>query len=136
MIIHDDGINDPVMSAATFEDLARQWVRGLEEDEARASGEPLLVARQSLARKIGVAPGTLENIRRGRLKHIGKTIADQIQAYMVRHLQREIQRRTNDLQMVLECGKGIGDPEVDRLREAIARAQRVLDEGAGTDDSA
>lgn len=127
MSIRHRRINEPQMQA-TFEDIARQWVTGLEDAESRETGQPIRVARHYVARKTGVSAGTLENIRRGRLKRIGTTIADRLQAYMVRQLQSEIMKKQNDLEMVLRCRGGAAGNEVAELQEAIARAQRLVDE--------
>jgi NAD-dependent DNA ligase len=127
MSIHREWINEPKMDA-TFENLARKWVIDLEDAESRDTGQTVREARKVVARKTGVATGTLENIRRGRLKRIGATIADKLQAYMVRNLQSEIAKKQNDLEMVLRCRGGASGNEVAELRAAIARAQSLVDQ--------
>jgi hypothetical protein len=128
MSIHDQGINHP-MTSMTFDDVARKWVAELEKAEASRTGLKRDKVRKSLAGKIGIAPGTIENIRRRRIKDFRRGgIGELIRSYMVHHLQLEIQRKTNDLQMVLECGKNPSADEVARLRGAIAKAQTLVEE--------
>ena len=118
------------MTSMTFDDVARQWVSELEEAEAKRTGLDRADVRKSLAGKIGIAPGTIENIKRRRIKDFRRGgIGELIRSYMICHLQHEIQRKTNDLRMVLECGKNPGAAEVARLRDAIARAQKLVGDG-------
>lgn len=131
MSIHGQGINDP-MTSITFDVVARKWVDELEEVEAKRTGLDRDRVRKLLAQNIGISPGTLENIKRRRLKDFRRGgIGELIRNYMIQHLQLEIQRKTNDLQMVLECGKGPSDDQINRLRDAIARAQKLVGEVTG-----
>jgi hypothetical protein len=46
-------------------------------------------ARNRVAREVGLSPGTLENLARGRLVNVER-VSDRINAYLVRALERNI----------------------------------------------
>ena len=48
--------------------LASALVKRLEDREALKSGHPLAIARRAIARRLQIAPGALENLRRNRTK--------------------------------------------------------------------
>ena len=87
MSIHETRIIDP-MSAIEFDDSARKWARLLEDRET-GRGHPLPVARQTLARRIGVSAGTLENLRRGRIKGVRAFVFEKIRLAYLAELQRQ-----------------------------------------------
>jgi len=124
MSIHGDGINDPLC----FNAAAREWVISIEDHHAKAIGQTLPVARKHLARKVGIAPGTLENIRRGRLKEIRRQVADRLQSFMIRHLETEINKLANELEILIQSRKNNCATEIVAAQAAIAEARRLLDE--------
>lgn len=63
---------------ASVDYLTREWVGRLERQEAARLGTDLADARRRVARRLGIAPGTLENLRRGRTKGVRAWIADRI----------------------------------------------------------
>jgi len=135
MSIHDQGINYPM----SFEAATREWVSVLEDHEAEETGLPIAVARRSLSRKLRIAPGTLENIRRGRPKGIGRLTAERLQAFMlhhpsakvqafiIRHLESEIRRHAHDLELVYRRRENSREAEILEARAVLAKARAVLD---------
>ncbi|MCI0599378.1 MAG: hypothetical protein L0Y60_07620 [Beijerinckiaceae bacterium] len=126
MSIHSHGTNDPM----SFEAAARGWVIEIEAHHVRTAGHPLPVARKNLARKLGVAPGTLENIRRGRIKNIRLLTASRLRSFMIRHLQSEIQKHSHDLEMVLRSSEDARADEILEAQAALARARILLVQAA------
>lgn len=124
MSIHDEGINEP----PCFEMAARDWVIAIEDHHARVIGQPLPIARQHLARKVGIAPGTLENIRRGRLKGLRHQVAERLQAFMIHHLKTEINKLTHELEIVLQSRKNNFGDEIIAAQAALDEARRLLAE--------
>ena len=61
---------DDKMSVVALDEAARRWAGELEEREARRSGVSRVQARRIVARRTGLAPGTLENIKNRRTKGV------------------------------------------------------------------
>lgn len=108
--------------------LARDWVGKLESGEAKRANLPQKLARPIVARRIGVSPGSLENIARGRTKGIRNWIAERIKAAVIRELETEIRGLTHDLQVARQCGLGPGSPEVCSCKASLATALAALNE--------
>lgn len=75
---------------ATDEDFAAYWVKRLEKQEAARTGRTVTDVRPIIARRVGIAPGTLENLRRGRIKAIKKNVYEWLLAAADRQLRAEI----------------------------------------------
>lgn len=95
------------MAVIAFDDEAREWARHLEDREASRCG-PLSVARKSLARRIGVSAGTLENLRRGRIKGIKAYIFERIRAAYLAELTR--QKGLLEHEIAVAQAKGFASP--------------------------
>ena len=107
------------MTAAVFLDA-------LERREASRSGANLPDVRKSIARKIGASPGTIENIRRGRLKRLVEGTTDRIKAALVRSLEAELANLTHELEILRQ---GIAAPDGDEILEAetlLKRARELI----------
>jgi hypothetical protein len=85
--------------------------------------------RRALARRIGIAPGTIENIQRGRLKFVER-VEGRIRAAFVNLLEAEIARATDELETLrglaarddcaaLRAAEGA-------LRRRLAEAQKIV----------
>ena len=77
---------------ASDEAFASYLVRRLEDKEAKRSGLNVTEVRPIVARRVGIAPGTLENLRRGRIKAIKKHVYEWLIAAADRELRAEIAR--------------------------------------------
>lgn len=124
-MVHDSG-KFGLMSVVAFDDDVRRWARRLEEREATRSSTPLPIARTAVARRVGVAAGTLESIRRGRLKGVRTWIADRIKMAFVRELEAEIAALSHELDLLRQGGV---DPRSDQIGEVeahLAAARRLL----------
>lgn len=105
---------------------ARDYARKLEKREAEKLGLPREQARASVARKLRMSPGTLENVSRGRLKDPFRLrgIVDRLRQAVAVELNEEITRLTHERDKLLAIGAPPGSPEIieatHRLREAKA----------------
>lgn len=89
-------------------------------EEAAFHGIDRATARQRVAREAGIAPGTLENLLRGRLKYVER-IADKINALVIAKIEKRIAQLEGDL--------AIARLKSSRPDEAaIFAAQSALDE--------
>jgi transcriptional regulator with XRE-family HTH domain len=102
---------------------ARGWAMRLEDAERKRSGCTLPAARGAVAARLGVAPGTLENIRRGRTKGVRASIFERLCLAVADDIQGEIARLEHDLQVARQCVAGTRDGEI---REMDSRRERLL----------
>ena len=79
--------------ASMLEITAREWAAALEDRERHKSGTSLPVARKAVAQRLRVSPGTLENLRRGRLKDVKLNLFETLRQAIIREAEREIQRQ-------------------------------------------
>jgi hypothetical protein len=114
------------MSTLAYSADTREIARVLETREAVRSGR-LAFARQILARRVGCAPGTLESLRKGRLKRIEGWLHRKLEALLVRELEAEINRLTHELAKARTNRSSDPDAQkLERLAEAVRQAQKLL----------
>lgn len=109
-----------IMHSAAYVARARDWATTLEDSAAREAGAPLKDVRQAVAREVGVSPGTMENLRNGRLKGIAVHIYDRLQAAMVRRLETQLRRIEHEIHLLKAQGAHPGSGAM-----AAALADRV-----------
>lgn len=117
------------MNAAVDIDLANRFARVLEDSEARRLGVRITTARDSVARRLKIAPGTLENIRRFRIKTIPNWLMARIRTEFVAVLQTEIRRLEHEIHLARQIGD---DPRENILVAAetqLAEAKALLTGG-------
>lgn len=100
------------MSAVATEDVARDWVKRLEDIEIRRSGAPIREARARVARRVGVPAGTLENLRRDRMKGIRAWVYTALHRTLIAEIKREIAAYTHELQIALNIDGGADPAEI------------------------
>jgi len=112
------------MSSATIEDTARYWTRELEAKEAKRSGVSIRNARKTVARRAGVSPGTLENIKLGRTKGVRAFVFEKIRAAFMREAENEIRRLQHEMDMARQIGL---DANCNEVREIEASRNALLE---------
>ncbi len=118
------------MSAiAAINEEARAWATKLERREIERSGCSVPAARKAVARKIGVAPGTLENIARRRTKGVRGWIVEALRVAFVQELQKEIERLSHEREMALRGGNHTDADQAREVEAYLAEARRVLGSG-------
>lgn len=110
------------MSSVAYVDRARMWAETLEDHTARREGLTIAEARPIVAREIGVAPGTLQNLRKRRLKSIAGHIYGALQGAMVRKLEAELKRIEHELHVLAQQGE---NPASDQMAAALADRHAV-----------
>lgn len=118
------------MNAASADLQAQEWARSLEDRERARSSLPLQGARKIVARHLGVSPGTLENLRRGRIKDVRAGLLERLRTAVVRELETEIGRLNHELEMARAGCRGASADEIasmvaetDRLRALAGEAE-------------
>ena len=112
----------------SFMERVTMSVVGLAE---RLVGEEMLTrgikrpeARKIVAREAGIAPGSLENLSRGRLKHHDRITA-KLHVLLVRKIEQRIDALQHELFLAREAGRA--DPvDLDRAEAAIQEARKAL----------
>lgn len=129
------GEMDKMSICESFETNARHWLAFLETSEAKRLGVSRDAARPHLARRLREAPGTLENLDRGRLKGLRAALVEKLRLEFIRSLEREIGKLENEL---ANARAGCGDLDAVEAREVathlaalraiVARRKGVLNE--------
>ncbi len=115
----------PGVNAHLTLDAARVLAEGLELREQRRNGGSRQEARERVARRVGITPGTLYNLARDRLKKLDADLRHQLAAYAIRDLQHEIASLTSQLEGARSLG-GAQDPRLVRaIEETLSSAQRL-----------
>lgn len=116
------------MFSSSDEDL-QKWLDEVEDVEVLRSGDDRLLVRDALASQIGISPGTIENIRRRRIKDLrNRGIRDRIIDFMVGGIESEMARLQHNLEVARLCADR---PDADAVIEAqtlLARAKRLIEE--------
>lgn len=105
---------------------AQKLARTVEDAEARRLGLPLGDARNRVAGRLGVAPGTLENIRRMRAKVIPSWLMARIRAEFITVLQREILHLENEIHIARQIGMDHREDDFSAAETQLHEAKKIL----------
>lgn len=101
---------------------ALAMVERLERREALRSGLTQQQAREVVARKGGVLPGTLERIRRNRVKDQRVGVIAKIRSLFIREMEKEIAALTHEIELVRQGGV---DPTGEQVAEIAAMLEKL-----------
>lgn len=107
-----------------FDSRAGRLLRLLESIESADRGVSRPQAMQSIARRIGVAPGTLENIKRERTKGVRAWVLGKLHEALV----AEIGRIQGELAAAASCGVAVAAREVGAAAAVLTEAKSILAE--------
>jgi hypothetical protein len=96
----------------------------------RERGADRDAARRTVARRIGIAPGTVENIARGRKKSVAGWIEAKIKDAAINALEQEMRRLECELAMV-RGGGGVSGDALASAAAALDRARELVNEAKG-----
>ena len=113
-----------------FSDVAtvNRLARAIEDREAKRLGVPVTEARSRIANRIGVAPGTLENLRRLRTKIVPNWLMNRIRQEFVLVLQSEIQRLEHEIHIARQIGSNARDDLLASAQAQLEAARAIVDE--------
>ena len=100
------------MNATAIDISAQTFARRLEDREQERSGVLLPVARMTVARRTGVAAGTLENLRRGRIKGVREWIVAALRAALISEVEADIARAQHELTVLKASHRGVDHCQV------------------------
>jgi hypothetical protein len=114
------------MTSVAYLDRAERWARIMEDREAARSGQPIKLARKTVSRRVGVSPGTLENLRKGRLKAIAAHWYDNLRAGVIAELETELRHVEHEIQIARQSGLDPASGEAHALLASEARIREAL----------
>ncbi|MHB2169939.1 hypothetical protein [Alsobacter sp. R-9] len=111
------------------EATVKGWAGRLIAREAHRSHSDKSIALRTVARRIGLAPGSLENVVRGRAKRLTIGITEAIRGAVVRELEHEIASLNHELQLARASGADPRSLQVAEIEALLAKADALLREG-------
>ena len=123
---HPRNGDDYAMTAATFDETAVGFARRLEDREREKSRVTLPVARQIVARRTGVAIGTLENLRRGRVKGVREWIAERLRAALIAELEAEVARAEHELTILRASHRRMDQSQIIEVEASLVALRQTL----------
>ena len=114
-------IRDSSSMQGSVATLADQLVRS----EMLLSGAKRCDAEKTVARKAGVLPGTMENLRRGRLKH-AHGIGERLRGLLVAQIERQIAALETEVRIARETSFGAVEADVVGAEIALKKARECL----------
>jgi hypothetical protein len=122
----DDGYLVESMTATVDVSTAKELARVIEDHEARRQRMPVRKARGIVARRLGAAPGTLENLRRFRLKSIPHWLMARIRSEFVAVLQSEVRRLEHEISIHIQAGSDHRGNDLAKAQAQIVAAKKIL----------
>jgi hypothetical protein len=110
------------LHSTAYVENAQSWARTLEDREAARAGVRLHDAREAVARRVIVPTGTLENLRKGRLKAIAVHVYDRLRSGLIRELEAEVRHLEHELQILRATG---ADPRENEIAAVVASLQHA-----------
>ena len=101
--------------------LADRLVRS----EMLLSGSKRGDAEKIVARKAGILPGTMENLRRGRLKH-ADGIGERLRRLLVAQIERQIAGLESEIRVARATSQRVVDVDVLGAEAALQKARECL----------
>lgn len=114
------------MNTHSYVARARQWGSDLEDRESRRHGLELSEARKRVAARAGAAPGTLENLRKGRLKDVGAALYDRLRHLMIDDLRAEVTAHEYEIAVLQRLGGVLADREIQEAQAELRQIRAVL----------
>lgn len=115
------------MTAAADIASTQAFSRRLTAAEARRAGVPESMARTVVARREGIAPGTLENIERGRAKSVAGWIRDKLRAAVLREIEREIARLECERAALVATAYRVDDAAISEIDALLAKVRALME---------
>lgn len=124
----DDGyLESKPMNAMSDVTAINKFARTLEDAESRRLGIKTSDARTRVAGRLGVSPGTLENIRRLRTKIVPNWLMNKVRAEFVATLQLEIRRLEHEINIARQTGADYRDDALASAQTQLASAKAILE---------
>ena len=110
------------MTSTEYLDRATGWARLLEDREAARSGRSVRAARKAVSRRLAMPEGTLENLRKNRLKAIAAHWYDRLRTGVIAELEAELRHVQEELTIARQTGM---DPDAGGPLSLVANEARL-----------
>ncbi|MBI1202648.1 MAG: hypothetical protein GC182_09075 [Rhodopseudomonas sp.] len=115
-----------IMNAIADAETASRYIRIVEDAEADRLGLRIATARKFVATRIGVSPGTLENLRKLRSKVIPHWIMERIRSEFVAVLRDEVHRLEHEISIARQAGRSHSDHDLAAAQTQLVAAKELL----------
>lgn len=119
------------MSNALAEATEARQVANMLVNRENLRTKDRVIARRNVARAIGVPPGTIENLQRGRLKRIAGWLRDALRARVIRELEAELVRLQHEIAVLKQTGVDPRSDEATAVRADMSAVLEALGRGRG-----
>lgn len=123
---HDGYVESKPMNAMSDVATINRYARRIEDVEAKRLGVRVCQARERVASKIGVSPGTLENLRRLRTKIVPHWLMTRIREEFVSVLHSEIQRLEHEISVARQTGMDHREDDLASAETQLRTAKEIL----------
>jgi hypothetical protein len=124
--VHPSAKDKSTVFSIAFDHSAQRLARELEDREQKRSGVPLSHARAAVARRLNLLPGTLENLRRGRIKDVRERVVCRLQAAYLKELEREYAALEHELACLRATGSRLNSQEISEVETDLAKVRAAL----------
>lgn len=107
-------------------ETVQSWAERLEAIELARTGAPRKTIRPVVARRVGVAPGTLENLRRGRIKDPRQSLVTKLRAALIRELEAEMRAHEHERHVLIQTGEDPRSSSFEAVDASIAATAEAL----------
>ena len=111
---------------SSVDTAAQGWAETLIDRERRRSGVAKPLARAAVARRIGVAPGSFENLDRGRVKGVRAWFYERLRDAFIREGEQELRRLAHELAMARAAGLRDDQSEVRAVKACIEALRKEI----------
>lgn len=119
-------VSTKLMNPATDIETASGLLGRLEAIEAQRIGLSSRDARAAVAHRLRALPGTLENVRRLRLKVVPSWLMSRIRAELVIALQHQARQLEHEIGLHLQAGAHYRDGDLAEAQARLAQARAIL----------
>jgi hypothetical protein len=119
-------VSGKFMSPATDIETASNLLGRLEAIEGQRGGVSSRDARTAIARRLQTLPGTLENLRRLRLKAVPSWLMARIRAELILSLQHQARQLEHEINLHLQSGAHHRDADLAEAQARLAQARALL----------
>lgn len=117
---------ETTMDLTSDVEMANAFVARIEAIEAGRRSVSQRRAREDLAARLKTNPGTLENMRRLRLKSIPHWLMTRIRAEFINVLQSEVARLEHEIAISRQIGTDHRDDDLAKAEAQISAAKAIL----------
>ncbi len=118
--------NHQMHSTLTDVEAFNRLAHSFERSIVRNTDTNTLLARKSVARRLGITPNTIENFRSLRTKCVPHWLMNRIRSELVSALEKEAQNLAHEIQLHKHTSHRIDDDTLAAAETQLALAREIL----------